>query len=134
MPVTPFHLGPGIAAKAVSAVALALVIPARWFVPAVARMAARSLARVDGYPGWLMPSATAPGWIALFVGAITGALSHVALDAIVHVDVRPFGGANPFHVPGRFVTMHVACAVAGLAGAAIWGARARFRRARVEAT
>lgn len=119
----PLHTVPGALL-----VALVLVVPARWFVPALARVAGRVLRRVDGYPGWLVPVATTPGWIALFVGAVIGALSHVALDATIHSDVRPLGARNPLFVPGGFVMVHALCVVTGAIGALIWMARVRFAR------
>ncbi len=95
----------------------------RWTLPLLMRLLAALLARVEGYPPSLRPAGTTPGWTALAAGALFGALSHVALDGIIHADVRPFGAGNPLYVPGGFVLVHVLCLVTGVVGAAAWGAQ-----------
>jgi hypothetical protein len=99
-----------------------LMVPvARWSLPILSRL----LARVDGYPAPLRPDDRTRSWLALTVGAVVGAVSHVALDAIIHADVRPLGTGNPLYVPGSFVFVHMLCVAAGLLGLAAWLVRVR---------
>lgn len=52
-------------------------------------------------------------------GAVIGAYSHLALDAIMHTDVRPlapFSQANPLYGLTSIAMLYWACAIAGLLG------------------
>lgn len=56
---------------------------------------------------------------AIFNGALCGPLSHVALDSLMHFDIRPFApfsDVNPFlgHFPHEGV--YLFCSVAAIAG------------------
>lgn len=75
-------------------------------------------------------------WPAAAIGAAFGALSHIALDAMMHADMQPFAPfapGNPLLIDGSFAAIHRACAIAGLAGVLLWlaltrrGGRARPR-------
>ena len=106
-------------------VAVLIVPVARWSLPMLLRLLALGLSRVDGYPPSFRPHDRTRGWLALTVGAVVGALSHVALDATMHADVRPLGAGNPLYVPGSFVLVHIVCLAAGLVGVAAWFVRVR---------
>lgn len=62
-------------------------------------------------------------------GAVIGAYSHVALDAIMHADIRPlapFSQANPLYGLTSIAMLYWACAIAGLLGllaAAVYAVR-----------
>jgi hypothetical protein len=61
-------------------------------------------------------------------GAFIGAFSHLALDAVVHADVRPFSPwseSNPFYRAMGAGTLHALCFLAGVVGVI---ACAAFRR------
>jgi hypothetical protein len=62
-------------------------------------------------------------WTGAFVGVLFGALSHVALDAMMHSDASvfwPLVKGNPLLLPHGFVTVHVGCAAVGVGGAVAW--------------
>jgi hypothetical protein len=64
-------------------------------------------------------------WTGSIVGAAFGALSHIALDAMMHSDLSPFwpfAKGNPLLLPHGFVAGHVACAILGAVGSAAWWA------------
>jgi membrane-bound metal-dependent hydrolase YbcI (DUF457 family) len=86
------------------------------------------LRRVKGMPAWLVEEVVPITWPAGIIGGLTGGISHVFLDAIVHPDVGPFwpfSPSNPFLVEGSFYPMHYACALLGLAGVMAWLALVR---------
>jgi hypothetical protein len=85
----------------------------------------RLAARAD-VPRWLVAELRPITWRAAAGGALTGALSHLVLDALIHHDVRPLWPAvagNPLLIAGSFGWVHGACAVMGLAGAVLLRAR-----------
>jgi len=58
------------------------------------------------------------------IGALLGSVSHVVLDGVMHTDLRPlvpWSDANPFLGAIGVGTLHGACVVAGLVGAAMAG-------------
>lgn len=65
------------------------------------------------------------------VGGMAGAVSHPVLDGIMHGDIEPFQpwtAANPLHGTLSLSALHLACAIAGLVGAALlatWAFRSR---------
>lgn len=62
-------------------------------------------------------------WPAAAIAAAFGALSHIALDAMMHADMQPFApftAGNPLLLDDSFTWIHRACALAGLAGALLW--------------
>jgi hypothetical protein len=71
---------------------------------------------------WLVESdELAPGSVA--AGAFIGTLSHVALDSLMHPDMRPLAPFSPYNtlldaVP--LAGLEIGCIVAGAAGMAAW--------------
>ena len=64
-------------------------------------------------------------------GAFIGTYSHVALDSLMHLDIRPFApfsDDNAILGAISYPMLHVACAVAGVAGVALWLVRQRAKR------
>lgn len=58
--------------------------------------------------------------IAVFSAAVLGAYSHVALDSIMHSDIRPlapFSNGNPFYLAISVAELHLYCVIAGVVGA-----------------
>jgi membrane-bound metal-dependent hydrolase YbcI (DUF457 family) len=65
------------------------------------------------------------GVIAL--GAIAGTFSHVLLDSVMHVDIRPFApfsNANPLLGALSLQALHGSCVASGVVGITILGIRA----------
>lgn len=63
---------------------------------------------------------------AAWVGALTGTLSHLALDAVMHADVEalwPIVHGNPWRGALSLDRLHLACILAGVAAAAWWSLR-----------
>lgn len=64
--------------------------------------------------------------MAAVVGAALGAYSHIALDAIMHLDVHPLWPFDPVNHWQGLVSLralHAACIVAGVLGLVLIGAR-----------
>lgn len=64
--------------------------------------------------------------IAASAGAFVGTLSHVALDSIMHSDIRPlapFADTNSMLEAITLSQLHMACVGLGLVGAAVYGVR-----------
>ena len=168
MPVTPFHMGPGLAVKSVAGnhfsvlmfgvaqvaidiepgigmlsgsstlhgwthtylgatvIAAGVLLLARPLCVVILKWWNRELAtqRV----GWIA-SPEKIGWPAAAAGAFIGTYSHVALDSLMHLDIRPFA---PFSDDNgllglvSYSALHVGCAVAGVAGVAVWLVRQRY--------
>jgi membrane-bound metal-dependent hydrolase YbcI (DUF457 family) len=60
--------------------------------------------------------------MAVAVGAIVGAYSHILLDGIMHADMRPFApwsDANPLFQVISLSTLHWACVMTGVVGLGI---------------
>ena len=102
-----------------------LVIPATVLFFLLARRLAAG-GRLFGTLDW-----TGLSLVPVGLGAAAGAWSHVLLDSVMHHDIRPL---SPFSVDNALQgaldldLLHVLCAVAGLAGAAIVAAGGtRFR-------
>jgi hypothetical protein len=67
---------------------------------------------------WVGAPATIP-WSAAVSGGLVGAWSHVALDSIMHADIRPFAPLeirNALHSLIEIDSLYAACAVAGAIG------------------
>jgi membrane-bound metal-dependent hydrolase YbcI (DUF457 family) len=65
------------------------------------------------------------------LGAALGAWSHIALDSLMHGDIRPlapFSDANPLLHAVDLDTLHWACVAAGVAGLLLLGLRRVARR------
>ena len=75
------------------------------------------------------------GWRALtvrpvLIGAVLGAYTHVLLDSVMHVDIRPlapWSAANPLLSVLSLEDLHWACAAAGMVGLIGVGIRSLFR-------
>jgi hypothetical protein len=81
------------------------------------------LGQVEGMPAWLVEEVVPITWVAALIGGVTGGISHVLLDAIIHPDVSPFwpfSASNPFLTDSSFYLMHYACALLGLVGSLAW--------------
>lgn len=160
MPVTPFHIGIAVVAKAAAPVqfsfgvfaivqaaidaetvwniaagrypihawahtlAGSLLVAAVVLAPAkfgLTRLYAWLRVRLDGsdIPRWLTGPLGPVTWTAALTGAVFGAVSHVALDAILHRDVQPFmpcSARNPWAVEGASLRLHPGCVAAGALG------------------
>jgi hypothetical protein len=124
MPFTPFHMGPGLAIKAVAGAAV------------IGRPICQALVR-----GWA-PDPRVPllgslrgsasiSWASAVTGAFVGTYSHVFLDSIMHADMRPFApwsGASPLLGIVSVGGLHVACLLGGVLGALLVLAAPLVRR------
>ena len=161
MPFTPFHLGPGALFKAVGGRRFSFVVFGGAQVlmdlePLVGMLrgsdvlhgythtlagalAIGVLAGAIGRPVSLFVLRRAGiahvpfSWGASFAGGLVGTLSHIALDALMHADQRPWwplSDANPWLYSVPLSGIHVGCVVAGVLGGAVVGWRARRDRHR----
>lgn len=111
-----FHTFVGATSVAVATVGLFLVARAvapRWRIPDAFQWQSLTLAQVA-------------------VGAALGVYSHVALDSLMHADIRPlapFSQANPLYHLVSMSMLHLACVAAGLGGLLLLGLR-RLARSR----
>jgi len=116
------HTPPGAFAVAIVA-AVAGRRPCEWFLRWWTANLSPAQAR------WLaVESAIAPA--AAWTGALLGTFSHIALDALMHGDVRPFWplhGGNPMVGMVALSWLHWGCVLAGLAGVAALAIRGRPR-------
>lgn len=113
------------------AVAVVVTVPARFALSALYRRLPVRLSLPLPLERRLAPELRPIPWPAAIVGAVVGALSHVALDAVIHSDVRPLApltAGNPLFIAGSFVWVHVACAVAGTIGLVAWLVMAGMRQ------
>jgi membrane-bound metal-dependent hydrolase YbcI (DUF457 family) len=65
------------------------------------------------------------------IGAVIGVYSHVALDSLMHADIRPFAPfsqANPLYHLISMGTLHLSCVVGGAGGLLLLGLRHLARR------
>ena len=158
MPVTPYHVGPGVLLKAVAPRTVSLtafvganvvidvesvvnLLTGRFPVHATLHTVGMALAVglavglgtawVGRWRRWRGPEgATGP---ALLGGAL-GGLSHSLLDGIMHADIRPFlplTADNPLYRVVGLDVLHGACVVAGVVGAGVLAWR-RWGRAASE--
>ncbi len=70
-------------------------------------------------------------WPALLAGVLVGSLSHVAIDSIMHADLRPlwpFADGSPLYGWIAIDALHLACVIGGVIGAALWLLSALARR------
>jgi hypothetical protein len=76
-------------------------------------------------------------WAASFAGAYVGTFSHIALDAVMHADIRPFWpllDGNPWLGAVSIETLHLACYALGALGLLLVGGQALVRRQRGPST
>jgi hypothetical protein len=110
-----FHTCVGATSVAVATVGLFLVaraIAPRLRIPDVFQWKALTLAQVA-------------------TGAAIGVYSHVALDSLMHADIRPFAPfsqANPLYQLVSLSTLHLGCVLAGVGGLLLLGLRLLARR------
>lgn len=165
MPFTPFHLGPGLALKAVAGERFSLLafgvaqvamdleplvgilsgadvlhgtshtyvaaIPIGFVAAAITPILCRPLLRawnqfLRNYRLARLAGADTFAKPALLFGALAGTLSHVALDSLMHHDIRPlapFSTANDLLGAVSLDTLHLACVAAGVAGLVLWALR-----------
>jgi len=150
VPFTPFHLGLGLTAKAIGGRQLSFIAFAGAQVlmdiePLIRILKGSSvlhglshtlagalligtLAGILGkfFAPWILHSLSSRlsplNWAASFTGAYLGTFSHVAMDALMHGDMRPwypFSDSNDLLYAVRVDTVHFACL--GLALAGIFG-------------
>ena len=162
MPFTPFHMGPGMALKALAGRHLSLVafggaqvaidieplvrmlrddavlhgpthtyagalgvavlaFPLLWL--SYAGMARVWNGLIDGSmrPAWRMPSR--PSVLPVVSGLLLGTFSHVAIDSIMHADMRPgwpFTDTNPTYAAISISALHTGCVAVGVIGIAVF--------------
>ena len=148
MPITPFHIGPGVLCKAAAPRAVSLtaftaanvvidvesvvnIMAGRAPVHATLHTFAVGLAVglvVGALVAWL-GKRWRPNWTDLkpvpaLVGGLLGGLSQPLLDAIMHADMRPFlpfTDANPLLGLVDLGVLHLACVLSGMVGLAWLG-------------
>ena len=129
MPLTPFHLAPALALKAVrprwtGLLPFALAQIVMDIEPAVRLVLGGPLhgplhSVGGGILAGLASAAAASrmmkaSWKGALMGGLFGGISHVVLDAVVHPDVMlfwPLAGGNPLYVAESFVPVHWLLAV-----------------------
>lgn len=174
MPFTPFHMGPGLAIKAVAprrfsvlmfglaqvaidlepglglilgwdrlhgwthtylgaaVIALAVLAAGR---PVALWILRRWNAGLRGQGAAWLADPDELGWAAAATGAFVGTFSHVALDSLMHADMRPlapWSGANPWLAAISLSTLHMACLALGAVGLLLWLLRKAAARANVD--
>lgn len=165
MPFTPFHMGPGLALKAVAGERFCLLafgvaqvamdleplvgilsgsdvlhgtshtylaaIPIGLAAAVITPILCRPLLRrwndlLRNYRLPRLAGADSFAKSALVFGALAGTLSHVALDSLMHHDIRPLAPlseANGLLGAVSLDTLHFACVAAGVAGFVVWAVR-----------
>jgi len=162
MPVTPFHLGPGLAIKSVTGRRFSLLMFGIAQVAIDIEPGVGMLTRASTLHGWSHTYVGAAvigtlvlflgrpicewilkwwnaelrrnrldwlagpdgiGWGAATAGAYIGTFSHVALDSIMHFDMRPYAPLSDANgLLGAISTeaLYGVCIASGIIGAAIW--------------
>ncbi len=176
MPLTPFHMGPGLAVKAVLGNRFSLLmfgvaqvaidvepglgILLDWdvlhgwthsYLGATA-IAAGVLAAGRPLCAWILRhwnfqlrrhglawlvSPESIGWLPGALGAFAGTYSHVALDSIMHADMRPLSPLSATNDLLSLVSLgqlHIACAASGIVGLVLWVAAQAWARRRDRST
>jgi hypothetical protein len=107
-------------------VGLACIVPTKVGLTAAYRWLRPRLARRPDVPPRLVGALREVTWLGAVTGALLGALTHVALDALMHPDVHPLGPWHPgvsFWIPGSFSWLHLVCALIGVVGLVWWWRR-----------
>lgn len=155
MPITPFHVGPGLLLKGLAPrhVSLTAFVAANVVIDAevvVNLLAGRSRLHAELHTlGGAVAAGLVAGWAVAAVGrryvgasaetdlrpallgGLAGGLGQTLLDALMHADLRPFwpvAGANPWLGTVDLGVLHSACLAAGAAGLVVLGVR-QWRRA-----
>jgi hypothetical protein len=114
-PVHPWlHTPPGAIAVAVTAATLGRR-PCEWFLGWWNRQLSPAQARWLAVPVQINRAAA-------WAGAFLGTISHILLDAVMHVDVRPFWPLHPGNPMQGWITVEAlqwACVAAGVLGVAV---------------
>jgi hypothetical protein len=111
-----------------SLVVAAIAVPVcAWLCPRIVR-GWNGLVRSHDRKWLVERDAIAPS--ALVAGIVIGALSHVAIDSIMHADMHPyapFAQASPLLGTVSIDTLHVLCFASGFVGALAWVVARRYR-------
>ena len=84
---------------------------------------------------WLVEQEGLP-WRPAAIGAYIGTFSHVALDSLMHADMRPWAplsDANALLAAVSLPLLHLACIAAGIGGLLLWLGRRAIKRRRQRA-
>src|SRR5215471_1105046 len=122
MPVTPFHMGPGVVIKAVGGRYFSLMVfgfsQVAMDVEPLVRMI-RGDAVLHGFTHTYL-GATLIGLVSAVAGAFVGTYSHVFLDSIMHSDLQPLAPLSEvnglLHVTS-VGGLHLLCVLCGVLGA-----------------
>lgn len=109
-------------------VGLFCIVPSKLGLTAGYRWLRSHLERRPDVPARFVRELRDVTWVGAVFGALVGSLTHVALDALMHPDVRPFApwlAETSCWIPGSFVWIHLLCALAGLVGLILWWPRSR---------
>jgi len=150
MPFTPFHLGPGAAFKALGGARFSFVVfggtqvlmdieplvhilrgdpvlhgythtlAGAAFIGAIGTLTGRPIG--SAFLRLLRMQRAPIAWSACIAGAFVGSFSHIALDAFMHADIRPWwplSDANPWLFAISLGTLHLGCAGLAIVGAAL---------------
>lgn len=112
-------------------VGLLCLVPAKLGLTASYRWLRPRLAAREDVPRRVVRELQDVTWLGAIIGALLGALTHVALDGMMHLDVHPvapWSADNPLWIPDSFAWIHLACALVGMAGLALWLRRAPVPR------
>jgi hypothetical protein len=104
-------------------VGLACIVPSKLGLTALYRRLRPLLERRRDVPPRIVRELKDVSWVSAVTGAMLGSLTHVALDGLMHPDVRPFAPwleETSFWVPGSFGWLHLLCGLAGLGGLLLW--------------
>ncbi len=104
-------------------VGLLCLVPAKLGLTAAYGWLRPRLAARDDVPRSVVSELQEVTWLGAISGVWLGSLTHVVLDGVIHMDVRPFAPwseDNPLWIPGSFVWIHLTCALVGVVGLLLW--------------
>lgn len=93
----------------------------------------RMLRRLAARERIALPLPLRPPWRALGIGVLFGTISHVALDTVMHADLRPlwpWSSLQPGHALIGIDALHALCVLTGALGALLLTVRGRRGRSR----
>jgi len=133
MPVTPFHMGPGVVIKAVGGRYFSLMVfgfsQVAMDVEPLVRMI-RGDAVLHGFTHTYL-GATLIGLVSAVAGAFVGTYSHVFLDSIMHSDLQPLAPLSEVNGLLHVISvgaLHLLCVLCGVCGALLMFAMFFVRR------
>ena len=133
MPVTPFHMGPGVVIKAVGGRYFSLMVfgfsQVAMDVEPLVRMI-RGDAVLHGFTHTYL-GATLIGLVSAVAGAFVGTYSHVLLDSIMHSDMQPLAPLSEVNGLRHGISvgaLHLLCVLCGVCGALLMFAMFFVRR------